>query len=59
VLLLHGEDDKVISPRVSKSALKHLPGAKLKTLRDGGHHLQEDDPQWVFERVSEFLLASK
>lgn len=55
VLILHGEVDRVIPLRVSRGALKHLPKADLKVLKQAGHHLQEDNPQWVFEKICEFI----
>lgn len=57
VLLLHGELDKIIPLKVSTQALSELPTARLEVLKNAGHHLHEDNPEWVFERADEFFRS--
>ncbi len=54
ILLLHGENDKIIPVKISRSALKHLPAANLKVLANAGHHIQEDNAEWVAEKIMSF-----
>lgn len=54
VLLLHGEEDRVISCDASRWLAAHLPNAKLVTLPGAGHDLPIRNSDWVAERIAEF-----
>lgn len=59
VLLLWGERDLL----VSKSTIDGLERALRKAFRHvhktGGHHLQEDEPEWVAEKIVEFISQNQ
>ena len=54
VLLLHGEDDKVIPVGASEWLAAKIPDAKLVTLRGAGHDLPIRFPDWVAKEISKF-----
>lgn len=54
-LLLHGAKDRIISARVSMRAQKKFRQLQLLIHPSAGHHLQEDDPEWVAEQIKNFL----
>ncbi len=55
VLMIWGAQDKVVPVSVGKSIQKKLPQVQLLTHPTAGHHVMEEDPDWVFEQVSAFF----
>jgi pimeloyl-ACP methyl ester carboxylesterase len=55
VLILWGSLDKLVPRRVIGELRKTLPGAESIEHDGGGHHLQEDEPEWVSEKISTFF----
>jgi pimeloyl-ACP methyl ester carboxylesterase len=53
---LWGSKDKLVSRRVIDALEKALPQAESFVHIGGGHHLQEDEPDWVAEKVTSFFL---
>jgi triacylglycerol lipase len=55
VLILWGSNDKLVSRKVIDDLESALPAAESHVHLGGGHHLQEDEPEWVSEKLSEFF----
>jgi pimeloyl-ACP methyl ester carboxylesterase len=54
VLVLYGEKDLMV-PRTSILRLmKILPSARLESHMYAGHHLMEDEPRWLAEKLLDF-----
>jgi pimeloyl-ACP methyl ester carboxylesterase len=54
VLLLWGEQDKMVPLRFMQELHKVLPSSQL-LITEGGHHLQEDEPEWVLSKIQAFF----
>lgn len=57
VLLLHGEEDRVIPVGASRWLAANIPDAKLVTLAGAGHDLPIRRADWVMEEVAKFVGA--
>lgn len=55
VLLLWGSNDLLVSKKVISDLESALPEAESHIHEGGGHHLQEDDPDWVARKIVEFF----
>ncbi|WP_458414812.1 alpha/beta fold hydrolase [Schinkia sp. CFF1] len=55
ILLLWGEDDKVVSVQVGHRLVKDLPNAKLITYEKTGHLISEERPNEVFQQILSFV----
>ncbi|EMI40376.1 biotin biosynthesis protein BioH [Rhodopirellula sp. SWK7] len=53
-LILHGADDRVISPAASADLSRRISGSRLKTIDDVGHDLPVRNPQWIASNLLEF-----
>ncbi len=56
LLILWGSKDKLVSRKVIDSLEAALPKAESFVHIGGGHHLQEDEPEWVSEKITSFFL---
>jgi pimeloyl-ACP methyl ester carboxylesterase len=54
-LILWGSEDKLVSRQVIDGLESALPAAFSDVHIGGGHHLQEDDPHWVAEKIEAFF----
>lgn len=54
-LILWGEHDRVVQKADMERICKEIPDAKIERHPMGGHHLMEDEPAWVNERIMKFL----
>lgn len=57
VLILWGSNDKLVNRKVIDDLESALPQAESEVHMGGGHHLQEDEPEWVAEKLASFFLA--
>jgi 2-hydroxymuconate-semialdehyde hydrolase len=57
VLLLWGARDRVIPSWAIQLVARALPKSLLKIHPEGGHHLMEDEPEWLAQCLAEFLEA--
>ncbi len=56
VKILYGAKDNVVKRKFIDEILGFLPSTTaLKVHSTAGHHVQEDEPQWVFEEIQSFL----
>lgn len=55
VLLLWGSSDLLVSKKVINELESALPEADSYIHEGGGHHLQEDEPEWVSRKIVEFF----
>ncbi len=55
VLLLWGSSDVLVSKKVINELESALPEAESHVHDGGGHHLQEDEPEWVSQKIVEFF----
>lgn len=51
VLVLWGSRDRLVPRKVIDGLMKVLPEAEFFVHEGGGHHLQEDEPEWVAEKI--------
>lgn len=58
-LILWGNRDRVIPHHAITRICKALPNARTEIHATGGHHLMEDEPQWVNEKILSFLDESR
>ena len=58
ILVVYGEKDFMVSRKSVETLTETLPHAELLTHPDGGHHLMEDEPIWLCERIIEFAHGS-
>ncbi|MCB0357439.1 MAG: alpha/beta hydrolase [Bdellovibrionales bacterium] len=54
-LLLAGQKDQMVPVEYVKELQKIIPHSQLFIHPDAGHHLMEDDPQWVAHHLVEFF----
>lgn len=57
VLLIHGEEDTIVSPASARWAHGHRPDWQLEVLPDIGHVPQLEHPRRVVELIEEFLAS--
>lgn len=57
VLILWGSRDRLVSRKVIDELADALPKAQSEVHLGGGHHLQEDEPEWVSEKLTSFFQA--
>ncbi len=55
VLILYGEEDKVVAKKYMTELNDTIPGSRLLCHPEAGHHTMEDQPQWVYEKSLEFF----
>jgi abhydrolase domain-containing protein 6 len=55
VLILWGSNDRLVNRKVIDQLSAALPKAQTIIHVGGGHHLQEDEPEWVAEQLSDFF----
>ena len=53
-LFLHGADDTIVSPDVSRAAAEKFTGATLDVIEDSGHFIPWDQPAVLSARIMEF-----
>ncbi len=54
-LLIWGEEDRVVPVSVGKRLHDDLPDSILYSLKDTGHLVPEERPEFVSERIFEFI----
>lgn len=54
-LVLWGKADRVVIKKDIDRIVKEIPNVKTEFHSTGGHHLMEDEPQWVNEKLFSFL----
>ncbi len=57
VLIISGEDDKIIPLEQSIQLSEEIPGARIETIPNCGHVPQEECPQEFMTLVEEFILS--
>lgn len=57
VLVLWGSRDKLVTRKMIDSLNAVLPQAETIVHLGGGHHLQEDEPEWVADKIREFFTT--
>ena len=55
VLILWGSNDRLVNRKVIDRLSAALPAAETVIHVGGGHHLQEDEPDWVADQLSDFF----
>ena len=53
-LILNSEKDRIVNPQCSSQIAAYL-GARLETHREAGHDLAIDAPEWVLNRIKQFV----
>lgn len=57
ILILWGSRDRLVNRKVIDELEAALPAAESHVHLGGGHQLQEDEPEWVSEKLTSFFLA--
>lgn len=55
VLILWGQKDRIIPLKFAQKIQNKIPNAHLEVHKTAGHHVQEDDPEWVLSKIIPFL----
>lgn len=55
VLILWGSEDKLVSRKVIDALESALEAKESHVHLGGGHHLQEDEPEWTSEKIRAFF----
>lgn len=55
VLLVWGQRDRIIPVKFAKKIHSRIPNSLLEIHPTAGHHVQEDDPDWLISKMMEFL----
>jgi pimeloyl-ACP methyl ester carboxylesterase len=54
-LLLWGASDRIVAPGYAEAYRDLIPGARLQTIAEAGHHPELEQPEAVVEQVRRFL----
>ncbi|MES2768942.1 MAG: alpha/beta hydrolase [Bdellovibrionota bacterium] len=57
VLIIWGQKDRIIPFKFAQKIQKKIPHSLLEIHQTAGHHVQEDDPDWVLSKIFPFLKA--
>ncbi len=57
-LVIHGEDDPLVSVEAGRDTARHIPGAKLHTIQGMGHNIPAGLAAPLADRVTEFIRAN-
>ena len=55
VLIMWGQKDRIISFKFAQKIQKKIPHSLLEIHQTAGHHVQEDEPDWVLSKIFPFL----
>lgn len=55
ILILYGAKDRLVPKAVMDQLRKVLPKAQYIEHKTAGHHPMEDEPEWVCEKLEEFI----
>jgi len=55
VLVLWGSEDRMVSRQVIDDLTQALASSEIHVHIGGGHHLQEDEPEWVSTKITDFF----
>jgi len=55
VLILRGDADNYLTANIAEQLCLDIPDSRLEHIATGGHFIQVDEPQWVAERLLNFL----
>jgi pimeloyl-ACP methyl ester carboxylesterase len=58
VLVVWGEQDRVVQRSALMKIVQHLPQVQLLTHKNGGHHLMEDEPEWTNKIISDYFTTT-
>jgi pimeloyl-ACP methyl ester carboxylesterase len=59
VLVITGDDDRIVPTESSIQLSRDIPGAKLAVLRNCGHLPQEECPDQFMDALQEFVEEAK
>jgi len=59
VLVVHGEDDRLVPPERGRELARLIPGAQLRMVPDAGHLLGTDAEQETADALLEFMAHSR
>ncbi len=54
-LLIWGSLDKLVPVKYAKGIQKSIPHSQLVIHEGGGHHIQEEEPEWLAGQIEKFL----
>lgn len=55
VLIMWGQRDRIIPFKFAQKIQNKIPKSLLEVHKTAGHHVQEDDPDWVLSRILFFM----
>jgi pimeloyl-ACP methyl ester carboxylesterase len=59
VLVVWGEKDGWLDPSLAPRLQKEIPGSELEVIREGGHFVQEDDPEEIAKVLAGFFSGDR
>jgi pimeloyl-ACP methyl ester carboxylesterase len=57
VLILWGRKDRIVSSKLAPRLQSKILNSTLEIHETGGHHIQEEDPDWVLSKIISFLSS--
>ena len=54
VLIIRGEGDLYLNSIISSRLKEDIPASEFLRVRTGGHFIQEDEPELLVNKISEF-----
>ncbi len=57
VMIIRGDADPYLSPRISERLYRDIPGAVLKRVKTAGHFIQIDEPELLGTLIREFITG--
>jgi len=55
VLILRGDADPYLMAAISEKLHAEIPASELHRIATGGHFIQEDEPEWIADKIRAFL----
>lgn len=59
VLILWGSEDRLVPRQVIDGLESALAAPESHVHLGGGHHLQEDEPEWIYEKIDAFFTSAQ
>ncbi|ASB90544.1 Haloalkane dehalogenase [Bacillus sonorensis] len=56
-LLIWGEEDRIVPVQIGKRLHQDLPDSRFFSLKDTGHLVPEENPDYVSDKIGEFILT--
>jgi pimeloyl-ACP methyl ester carboxylesterase len=58
-LIVRGASDRYLSARAAEQLQREIPDSRLEVCATGGHFIQEDEPDWIADRLLAFFSRGR